>query len=713
MAYTKDLEEKAQTASGRSGPERTLDIPVQYAKGVGPRFAKMLEKLGVFSVRDLLTHYPKRHEDRTKFARVSELEHGEPALVCGSVLSVDNMKTRGTLVLTKVAIDDGSGVVMLTWFNQPYRREQFLKLKGRMIVAYGTVQLNRWGPEIGSPDWEIFAESEESAAHSRLVPVYSLTDGLFQTQMRSIALHVLDGYAELVEETLPKPLRDRLQLMGAVDAVRNIHFPESKDNLEAARKRLVFEELFLLQLALAIRKQGMELPGEGIAFTIPDTFAQDVKQVLPFEMTDAQKRVTQEILGDMRKPTCMNRLLQGDVGSGKTAVAVAAMMVAVRNGYQAALMAPTEILAEQHYLAMSEMFGNLDMLGLTTDLLTGSLKAKQKREVLERIASGETRVIIGTHALIQEGVAFHKLGLVIVDEQHRFGVLQRAALMEKGQHPDILVMTATPIPRTLTLTLYGDLDVSIIDQMPPGRKPIKTHWKQIGERKKVYKALRTLIDDGKQAYVVCPLIEESEKLQVRAATDLAEELQHELFPDLKVGLLHGQMKTEERDAAMKAFRHREMDILVATTVIEIGVDVPNAVCMIVEDADRFGLAQLHQLRGRVGRGSDQSFCVLICEANSDEAARRMQTMADSNDGFVIAEEDLKLRGPGEFYGTRQSGMPSFEIADVFRDIPILELARKEAFEIVSKDRALTAPEYKVLKKRLLAKYESFQLAVVS
>lgn len=713
MAYTKEYNERAQATFSGSGPIRTLDTHIQYVKGVGPRLAKTLEKLGIFNVHDLLTHYPKRHEDRTKFARICELEHGEPALICGTVLSSDNLKTRGSLVLTKVAVDDGSGVVMLTWFNQPYRREQFVKLKGRKVVAYGTVQLNRWGPEIGSPDWELFSETEDSAAHSRLVPVYSLTEGLFQTVMRNIAVNVLDGYSELIEEVLPDDLRSRLGLIGVAEAVRNMHFPESKEKLEAARKRLVFEELFLLQLALAIRKKSMELPGEGISFEIPESFEQDIRKILPFEMTDAQKRVTGEILADMHASSCMNRLLQGDVGSGKTAVAMAAMLVAVKNGYQVALMAPTEILAEQHYLGMSEMFGNHDMLGLTTDLLTGSLKAKQKRDVLDRIASGEAKIVIGTHALIQENVEFHRLGLVIVDEQHRFGVMQRAALMGKGQNPDILVMTATPIPRTLTLTLYGDLDVSIIDQLPPGRKQIKTHWKQIGERKRVYNALRSLVDDGKQAYVVCPLIDESEKLQARAATELAEELQQEFFPDKKVGLLHGQMKTDERDVVMKAFRNNELDILVSTTVIEVGVDVPNAVCMIVEDADRFGLAQLHQLRGRVGRGSDQSYCVLICEANTDEAVKRMQTMSGSNDGFVIAEEDLKLRGPGEFYGTKQSGMPSFEIADVFRDIPILELARKEAFEIISKDHSLSSPGYRALKKKILEKYESFQLALVS
>ncbi len=457
----------------------------------------------------------------------------------------------------------------------------------------------------------------------------------------------------------------------------------------------------------------MEAPGEGISFETPKDLANQLKAILPFELTAAQKRVIKEIAADMARPVCMNRLLQGDVGSGKTAVAIAAMLICVRNGYQAALMAPTEILAEQHYLAISGILEKLGPLDIRVDLLTGSLREKQRRLVNERIASGQTQIAIGTHALIQEGVEFRRLGLVIVDEQHRFGVLQRAALMEKGLNPDMLVMTATPIPRTLTLTVYGDLDVSIIDEMPPGRKPVKTHWKQFGDRKRVYAALRTLLDQGRQAYVVCPLIEESEKLQARAATDLAEFLSAEVFPDLRVGLLHGQMKTDEKDQVMKSFRAGEIDVLVSTTVIEVGVDVSNANCMVIEDADRFGLAQLHQLRGRVGRGDEQSYCVMVCEGNTEDSIARMQTMASTNDGFVIAEEDLKLRGPGEFYGTKQSGMPDFKIADILRDVPILEMAREEAFALIERDPNLSHRALANLRSDLLRKYESFQLAVVS
>ena len=713
MAQSAAAKPVANRSSGSASVPRSLDTEIQYVKGVGPRLAEVLGKLGIRTARDLLVHFPRRYEDRTHFARIASLEHGETATILGTVIGADNVQTRGRLVLTKVVVDDGSGSVVLTWFNQKFRKEQFLKLKGRAIVAYGTVQAGRWGVEIASPEWELHSEDVDPLSSGRVVPIYPLTEGIFQIHLRKIISGALDLYVPLVEETLPEDLRNRLDLMDAREAIRNIHFPESEAALEAARKRLVFEELFLLQLALAMRKRGIEAPGRGISFETPADLDEELRRLLPFELTGAQKRVIREIASNMARPTCMNRLLQGDVGSGKTAVALAAMLLAVKNGYQAALMAPTEILAEQHYLGISRLLGDDDLMGVRVDLLTGSLRSKHRREVNERIASGQTQIVIGTHALIQEGVEFRKLGLVIVDEQHRFGVMQRAALMEKGLTPDVLVMTATPIPRTLTLTVYGDLDVSIIDELPPGRKPIKTHWKQIGERRKVYSALRTLIDQGRQAYVVCPLIEESEKLQVQAASELAEFLQREVFPDLKIGLLHGQMKTDERDEVMSGFRRGEVHILVSTTVIEVGVDVRNATVMVIEDADRFGLAQLHQLRGRVGRGDEQSYCVMICEGNSQDSIKRMTTMAATNDGFVIAEEDLRLRGPGEFYGTKQSGMPGLTITDIFRDIAILEIARKEAFATIDKDPNLSSEAFTRLRRDLLKKFEAFELVTVS
>ena len=692
---------------------RSLDTEVKFVKGVGPRVMGILKKLNITTAKDLLYHFPRRYEDRTHFARIASLEHGETATICGVVLTADNVKTRGRLVLTKVVVDDGSGCIVLTWFNQQYRKEQFNKLRGREVVAYGTAQIGRWGVEIGSPEIEVCSDETDSLSSLRIVPIYPLTEGIFQVHLRKIISGAVELYTELLEETLPEEFLDRLDLVDIRTAIRNIHFPESQESLLAARKRLVFEELFVLQLALAMRKRGIEAPGQGVAFNIPPDLDAQLKELLPFELTGAQKRVIGEIARDMSRPMCMNRLLQGDVGSGKTAVALAAMMIAVKNGYQAAMMAPTEILAEQHYLGISNLLGDHDLMGIRVDLLTGSLKSKNRRDITERVASGQTQIVIGTHALIQENVEFRNLGLVIIDEQHRFGVMQRAALTEKGLKPDVLVMTATPIPRTLTLTVYGDLDVSIIDELPPGRKPVKTHWKQVTERRKVYAGVRSLIEQGRQAYGVCPLIEESEKLQVQAATELAEHLQSEIFPDLKIGLLHGGMKSDEKDTVMSAFRAGQIHILVSTTVIEVGVDVRNATVMVIEDAHRFGLAQLHQLRGRVGRGDEQSYCVMICEGNNQDSITRMTTMASTNDGFVIAEEDLKLRGPGEFYGTKQSGMPELTIADIFRDIPILEIARKEAFAIIEKDPGLSSESFAGLRKDLLKKYEAFELAAVS
>lgn len=711
MAATQPKSPRAGQNTPSSGSTyRTLDTPVKYVKGVGERTAGVLGKLGVFVVRDLIYHFPWRHEDRSQLARIGSLQGDEEVTIAGTIIAVDNVRPRGNIVITKVAIDDGSGVATLSWFNQHWLKDKFFKMRGKEIIAFGNAQLSRWGIEIQSPEWEEYNPDADPLTAKRVVPVYPLTEGILQATMRKIASNVLDGYLELVEDILPVELRDRLDLMESRDAIRNMHFPESLDALAAARKRLVFEELYLLQLALVLKRRESGCPGTGIVFSTPDGFIDEFKSHLPFELTKAQERVIGEITGDMAKPDCMNRLLQGDVGAGKTAVAMAAITLAARSGYQSALMAPTEILATQHYLGLSE---SLPKLGVKVDLLIGSLSAKEKRLAHERIASGETDLVIGTHAVIQEGVEFSKLGLVIVDEQHRFGVLQRAAIKEKGLNPDVLVMTATPIPRTLTLTVYGDLDISIIDELPPGRKPIRTHWKKTDERDRVYDGVRKLVEEGRQAYVVCPLVEESEKMQARAATELFEHLQAEVFSDLRVGLLHGQMKTADKDAVMKKFRDGEIDVLVATTVIEVGVDVPNATVMVVEDAERFGLAQLHQLRGRVGRADQQSYCVLVGDGASQDSASRLTVMTKTTDGFTIAEEDLRIRGPGEFYGTKQSGLPALKVTDIFKDIPILELARKEAFATIDKDPALRNPEYRALKSLMLKKYEGFQLAAVS
>ena len=695
----------------RSARAPSLDTDVRFVKGVGERLAGIMGKLGIFTARDLLTHYPARHEDRTQFRRISQLTPGETATVRGTVVGAENTRTaRSKTMLTRAGIEDGSGIATLVWFNQWYLKARFDKLRGKEIIVYGAAQYSNRGLEIVNPEWEEVAEDGDSLSSGRIVPVYPLTEGLFQARIRRIINQALDVYLPLVGDHVPPEIMDRRDLVDAQCALRNMHFPESPEALAAARYRLVYEEFFLLQLALALRKQNITAGSRGIVFEVLPEFTKAFYDSLPFELTQAQKRVIAEIYRDMGRDTAMNRLLQGDVGSGKTVVAVAAMMIAVHNGYQTAIMAPTEILAEQHYLVLSKM---LERLGIEVVLLTGSLSAAEKKKGRERIASGEAQVVIGTHALIQEGVEFSRLGLVIVDEQHRFGVLHRAALREKGLSPDVLVMTATPIPRTLALTVYGDLDLSVIDEMPPGRRPVRTHWKTVDQRGQIYGAARKLVEQGRQVYIVCPLIEESDKLQAKAATELADRLKAEVFPDLELAVLHGRMKPSEKEEVMRRFRDGEIQVLVSTTVIEVGIDVPNACVMVVEDAERFGLAQLHQLRGRVGRGEHQSFCVLIADPQTDVGRERLEVMARSTNGFEIAEEDLRIRGPGEFYGTRQSGVPSLRIANILRDVDILEKSREDAFALVESDPGLGKPEHADLRAEIFRRFEGYELVSVS
>ncbi|CUU35069.1 ATP-dependent DNA helicase RecG [Armatimonadetes bacterium DC] len=674
-----------------------LDTEVRFLKGVGDKRAQILAKLELYTLQDLLYHLPRRYEDRSQFRRIAHARPGEAATFAGKLITVDNITPRRGLTLTKAFLDDGSGALELVWYNQPYLKDRLLKLRNRRIVVYGVVKDTGWGLQMETPEWEDLEENDsmDGLLHTnRIVPIYPLTEGIGQKQMRQILWNAIQ-YADLVPEILPREVRERVGLMPVADAIRQVHFPDRMDLITPARQRLVFEEFFVMQLGIGIKRQQIAQE-RGIAMRIDeDRLMEKIRQIVPFELTNAQKRVIREIWDDMRRPHPMNRLLQGDVGSGKTIVAGAAILAAVDNQYQAAIMAPTEILAEQHYMVLHRLF---QPLGITVELLVGRLTPRQRAQAYERIASGRGMVAVGTHALIQEGVNFARLGLAIVDEQHRFGVLQRAALRDKGIAPHLLVMTATPIPRTLTLSLYGDLDVSIIDETPPGRKPVKTYWKFPEDRLKVYEGVRKLVAQGRQAYIICPLIEESEKLQVRAAEDLYEHLRKDVFPDLRVGLLHGRMKPAEKEAVMEAFRAGEIDVLVSTTVIEVGVDVPNAVAMIIEDAERFGLAQLHQLRGRVGRGEHQSYCVLIADPKTDEGKARMEIMTRTNNGFLIAEEDLRIRGPGEIYGTRQSGMPSFRVADLVKDMHLLEVARQEAFRLLERDPDLNLPQHQRLKE---------------
>jgi ATP-dependent DNA helicase RecG len=689
----------------------TLETEVQYVKGVGTKLAQVLSKLNLYTLGDLLFHLPRRYEDRRQFRKIAHARPGDAVTVSGKLVTVDNVKVRN-LTLTKAYLDDGSGVLELVWYNQPYLKDALNKLRNSQIVAYGVVKESPYGLQMETPEWEDLpdgADPDSLLSVNRIVPIYPLTEGIRQKRMRQILWNAVQ-YAHLAPEILPRSVRERLGLMPIQQAIAQIHFPDSEQAIDPARQRLVFEEFFLMQLGVGMQRQRTRQE-RGIAMRIDaDRLNEMLHRIVPFELTNAQKRVIREIWGDMAQPHPMNRLLQGDVGSGKTIVAAAAILAAIDNQYQAAMMAPTEILAEQHYINLHRLF---QPLGISVELLVGRLSNKQRQQARERIATGRGMVAVGTHALIQEGVSFARLGLAIVDEQHRFGVLQRAALRDKGVMPHVLVMTATPIPRTLTLTLYGELDVSIIDELPPGRKPVRTHWKMPEERLKVYEGVRKLIQEGRQAYVICPLIDESDKLQVRAAEAMAEHLQKDVFPDLRVGLLHGRMKPAEKEAIMDAFRAGELDILVSTTVIEVGVDVPNAAAIVIEDADRFGLAQLHQLRGRVGRSEHQSYCVLIANPKSDDGQRRMEIMTRTNNGFLIAEEDLRIRGPGEIYGTRQSGMPSFRVADLVKDMRLLEVARQEAFHLLEHDPDLSRPEHAALREAVERFRHRFAIATVS
>jgi len=689
----------------------TLETEVQYVKGVGTKLAQVLSKLNIYTLGDLLFHLPRRYEDRRHFRKIAHARAGEAITVSGKLVTVDNVKVRN-LTLTKAYLDDGSGVLELVWYNQPYMKDTLTKLRNSQIVAYGIIKESPYGLQMETPEWEDLpdgADPDSLLSVNRIVPIYPLTEGIRQKRMRQIIWNAVQ-YAHLAPEILPRSVRERVGLMPIQQALQQIHFPDDEQIIEPARQRLVFEEFFLLQLGVGLQRLRTRQE-RGIAMRIDaDRLNEMLHRIVPFELTNAQKRVIREIWSDMAQPHPMNRLLQGDVGSGKTIVAAAAILAAVDNQYQAAIMAPTEILAEQHYINLHRLF---QPLGISVELLVGRLSNKQRQQARERIATGRGMVAVGTHALIQEGVSFARLGLAIIDEQHRFGVLQRAALRDKGIMPHVLVMTATPIPRTLTLTLYGELDVSVIDELPPGRKPVRTYWKTPEERLKVYAGVRKLVEQGRQAYVICPLIDESDKLQVRAAEQMAEHLQKDVFPDLRVGLLHGRMKPAEKEAVMEAFRAGEMDILVSTTVIEVGVDVPNAAVIVIEDADRFGLAQLHQLRGRVGRSEHQSYCVLIADPKSEEAQRRMEIMTRTNNGFLIAEEDLRIRGPGEIYGTRQSGMPSFRVADLVKDMRLLEVARQEAFRLLESDPELARPEHAALREAVERFRHRFAIATVS
>jgi ATP-dependent DNA helicase RecG len=664
-----------------------LAAPVQFVKGVGPQRAAALAREGVRTVEDLLYRLPLRYEDRRRLARIADLREGMKVSVAG-VISVAGLRRARRMTLYEVRLDDDSGRLKALWFNQPFLKD--VLERGRRVVLYGAVEPDTHGGArlmMASPQYEILEDEDAPGVHTgRVVPVYEKLGPLSGKALRRVLVGLAAGL-DAVPDPLPDVVRARLGVIPRLDALRRVHLPDEEDDVAAlnawrgaAHVRLILEELFLFQLGLARRRRGLQGRRKGIAFEISDRTREAVKRILPFHLTAGQKRVLREIADDMRSAHPMNRLLQGDVGSGKTVVALLAMVIALESGHQAAFMAPTEILAEQHFLTFRRLLARCPY---RVELFTSALKGKEREAAQRRLVSGEAQIAVGTHALIQEAVSFQRLGLAVVDEQHRFGVLQREDLIRKGYDVDVLVMTATPIPRTLTLTVYGDLDTSVLDERPPGRTPIRTIQRPASARREVADLMRSALAAGRQAYVVYPLVEESDKLEdVRAATQMAAAWRAEL-PGARVGLLHGRLKSAEKEAVMAAFAAGELQLLVATTVIEVGVDVANATLMVIEHAERFGLAQLHQLRGRVGRGSGESTCVMLSHGRlSDEARARVDALVRSGDGFAIAERDLELRGPGEFFGTRQSGMPDFRASNLIRDRELLERARAEAFRYI-------------------------------
>ncbi len=680
------------------------ELPVRYARGVGPARAQLLERLGVRTVAELLYRLPRRLEDRSHLRPIAQLAGGTTDTVQGMVSRVTQFRPRRRrdLVLVKAAVTDGTGVLQAVWYNQPYLARQ-LPVGGRVIL-HGRVVRRGGEVQMVSPEFEVVEDGEdaETLHAGRIVPVYGSTEGLSQRTLRGIVARALDDHAGSVEEWMPAEILAHYGFPSLGEALREAHFPQSLPSWETARNRLVFEELLLFQLLVLRQRAAWTAETRAVPYGDAGPLLARFLGSLPYRLTAAQRRVLGEILRDLDGPHPMNRLLQGDVGSGKTVVAAAALLRAVGGGAQGALMAPTEILAEQHYLTLRRL---LEPLGVTVQLLVGSLHRAERQEALARASDGRADVVVGTHALIEEDVAFHRLGLVVVDEQHRFGVAQRAALRRKGERPDVLVMTATPIPRTLALTLYGDLDVSVLDELPPGRSPIRTVHRAGQLRPKVYEFVRAQVAQGRQAYIVCPLIEESDKLQAEAATELASRLREGPLRGLRVEVVHGRLRVEERDRVMEALRAGEIDVLVATTVIEVGIDVPNATVMVIEDADRFGLAQLHQLRGRVGRGAHQSYCILVADPRTEEARARLRVMVETTDGFQIAQRDLELRGVGELLGgRRQHGISDFRVADLLRDHRWVERAREEALRIVAQDPALGRPEHRGLALALRARF---------
>ena len=690
----------AQAAPASERPGTGLDAPVSTLPGVSTAYTARLRRLGIETVGDLLYHFPHRYDDYSSLKPINQLEYGDETTIVGTIWETRSRKSRGGREIVTSVVADASGTIEAVWFNQPYLVRQLRA--GRRIVLSGKVDEYLGRLIFQSPVWEPL---ERELIHTaRLVPIYPLTRGVTARWLRRLLKRVVDHWAPRLKEHLPETVRQRAKLTTLGPAIRQIHFPDSEDAASEAHRRLSFDEFFFIQLGMLHQRQEWQSQS---AQPVPSDqgLLEAFLKSLPYELTGAQRRCVDQILGDMSQARPMSRLLQGDVGSGKTVVATAGMLIAVAAGRQAALMAPTEILAEQHYRTIMESLAEASTLGLeqpvSVVLLTGSLRRVERRKVYTALASGQADIVVGTHALIQQHVTFRDLALVVVDEQHRFGVAQRGILREKGDSPHMLVMSATPIPRSLALTVYGDLEVSVIDELPPGREEIETRWLLPRERERAYAFLRSQVESGRQVFILYPLIEESDKVEARAAVEEYERLQRDIFPDLTLGLMHGKMKGKEKDAVMTRFREGEIHILVSTSVIEVGIDVPNATVMLIEGADRFGLAQLHQFRGRVGRGEHRSYCLLLSDTVSPEDPQtrttweRLRAIEDTQDGFLLAEKDLELRGPGDFFGERQSGLPALRLASL-SNVAILEQARAEAQALFKEDPTLSNPEHLLL-----------------
>ena len=674
-----------------------LNKDVKYVKGVGPNRIQLLNKLKIYTLKDLITYYPRDYEDRSNPQNICDCEDGTEVLIEAMPISKITEYRKGKMIISRLIVRDQTGTCYITWYNQGYLKNRFIPMKFYRFFGKVSKKGNRL--EMNSP---VFDEIEQTKNTGKIIPIYPLTYELKQSTLRRI---IENGLAEVdgkLEETLPEYILKENNLLDINTAINRIHFPIDFSDYNKSRDRLVFEELLTTQLALLKLKNNYEREKNGIEFS-KEVKMSDVINILPFKLTKAQLRVLEEIDNDMESQRPMNRLLQGDVGSGKTVVAMISAYKAVKSGYQAAIMAPTAILASQHLEGFQSI---LSQFGIRCELLISSITKKKKTEILEKLQNGEIDILIGTHALLEENVVFKNLGLVVTDEQHRFGVKQRATIATKGKNPDTIAMSATPIPRTLALILYGDLDISIIDELPPNRKKIETFAVRKGMTERVNQFIRKQIDAGRQAYIVCPLVEENEELGLKSVIELEEKYKNETFSNYKVAYLHGKMKAKEKDEIMEKFKNGEIQILIATTVIEVGVNVPNASIMVVENAERFGLAQLHQLRGRVGRGEYQSYCILKFDGNSETIRQRMKVMCDTNDGFIISEKDLELRGSGDFFGTEQHGIPEFKIANLFEDMGTLKKVQKIAMQIMADDPLLEKEKNAKLNELIKSKFSS-------